>query len=105
VRWNGFHLFSLIPILIFGLLFVFGIVKWSFYASVFGHFLITSPIYYNFGSPAYRDDFLGCIVFPPLIGFASFVCGIIALAAELLLNMRKRRFQLMTENKIENSLP
>ncbi len=89
VRWNGFHLFSLIPILIFGLLFVFGISKWSFYAGVGGHFAVTFLIYYNFEEHYGVDDFLGCILFPLPIAAASFLCGMLVLAAELYFNRAK----------------
>lgn len=88
-RWNGFHLFSLIPICLFGLVFIFGNIKWGFYASVLGHFVSTAFIYHNFAEPAYRDDFLGCIVFPPMFAIASFLCGLVGLIAELIITGRK----------------
>ena len=84
VRWNGFHLFSLIPIVIFGLVYVFGNARWAFYASVCGHYAVTSLIYYSHGEPPFPDDYVGCVLFPFPIAGASLLCGLIALAAELI---------------------
>jgi hypothetical protein len=88
-RWNGLHLISLIPMCIFGIVFVVANVRWCFYASVIGQVVMTSVVYYNFAEPAYSDDFLGCIVFPPMFAFVSFLCGIVALIAELIVQNRK----------------
>lgn len=99
IRWNGFHLFSLIPIVIFGFVYVLENVRWSFYASVFGHYAATAFIYYNFGEHYSSDDFLGCIIFPFLFGGASVLCGVIALVAELFINGRKKRIQMPLESE------
>src|SRR5215210_7790935 len=36
--WNRLHLYSLIPMGVFGLVFVFGNIRWGFYASAVVHF-------------------------------------------------------------------
>ena len=90
IRWNGFHLLSLIPLSLFGFLYVYENLKWSFRAAAFGHFAVTFLIYYKFGEPRFGiDDFLGCLLFPPIIAAASFFGGIIGLIAELFINRRK----------------
>ena len=75
------HVASLVPIGIFGLTYIFGNYRAAFYVSVAGHFLVTSLIYYRHGQRYGPDDFLGCIVYPFMIGGASFICGSVALVA------------------------
>ena len=91
LRWNGIHVFSLIPISIFGLIYIYGKLSWGFYASVVGHFALTSFIYYKFGEEYGRDDFLGCLVFPPMFAIASGACGAVAFIAELIVQRIKAR--------------
>jgi hypothetical protein len=87
-RWNGFHVFSLVPIGIFGLLYIFSGYRYGFYASVVGHFAATSFIYYDFGVHHGPDDFLGCLLFPPMLAVVSFVAGGIALVAETIIERK-----------------
>ena len=83
------HIASLVPMGIFGLIYIFGNFRAAFYASVAGHFLVTSLIYYRHGQPYGQDDFLGCIVYPFVIGGPSFICGSVALVAtELITRLR-----------------
>ena len=82
------HVASFVPIGIFGLTYIFGNYRAAFYVSVAGHFLVTSLIYYRYGP----DDFLGCIVYPFMIGGASFICGSVALVAtELITRPRTQK--------------
>ena len=94
MRWNGFHVASLIPIVIFGFVYLYANTKWAFRASVFGHYAATAFIYYNFGEHYSPDDFLGCIIFPFLFGGASLLCGAIALVVELFIEGRKAQIQI-----------
>lgn len=90
IRWNGFHLLSLFPLLLFGFLYISGNVKWAFYAACIGHFAVTFLIYFRFGEPRFGiDDFLGCIIFPPVIAVASFFCGAIGLITESFISRRQ----------------
>lgn len=95
--WNEFHLFSLEPIFMFGLVYVFAKIKWQFYAAAFAHFLVTFLCYYNFGEHPQRDDFLAFLVFPFIIGAPSFLGGLIGLAAEYFINRRKVKTQFNKE--------
>ena len=99
VRWNGFHVASLIPIGLFGFAYLYENTKWAFCASVFGHYAATAFIYYNFGEHYSPDDFLGCIIFPFLFGGASVLCGAIALVAELFFDGRNERMQTPLESE------
>ena len=101
LRWNGFHLGSLIPLIMFGLLYIYGETKWAFYAGVFGHFAATCLIYYNFGEHYGPDDFLGCILFPFPIAGASILCGLIGLVAELYFKRRRRKETISQEQIFE----
>ncbi|HEV7698663.1 MAG TPA: hypothetical protein VGO43_00395 [Pyrinomonadaceae bacterium] len=96
LRWNGIHIISLIPMAIFGLIYIYGKLSWGFYASIVGHFGITSFIYYNFGEKYGLDDFLGCIFFPPMIAFVAGACGAVAFVAELIV----QRITARTTNEI-----
>ena len=87
--WNVMHLQSLVPIVVFGLLFIFGNLRWGFYGSAVAHFAATIFFYYDHGAVPHSDDFLGFIVFPYLIGIPSFVCGVIGLIAELIVSGRR----------------
>ena len=84
LRWNGGQIFSLIPIAMFGALYIFSSLRWGFYAAVLGHFAATSFIYHDFGLRHGPDDFLGCLVFPPMFAAASFAAGSIGLVADLI---------------------
>jgi len=92
LRWNGLHIISLIPLGITGLIYIFGRHSWGFYVAFAGYVAATSFVYYHQGNPPGPDDFLGCIVFPPMLAFASGVCGAVALAAQLI--VQKRRSQI-----------
>lgn len=85
LRWNGMHLGSLIPIAIFGLIYIYSSNRSAFYASVISHLAITSLLYYSHGQPYGPDDFLGCFIYPFIIGIGSLACGFIALFASALL--------------------
>ena len=89
IGWTGFHLFSLIPILIFGCVYVSGNAKWAFYASVLAHYAVTWRIYYSHGEPPFPDDYFGSVLFPFPIGGASLLCGLVALVVELLVVRQK----------------
>ena len=97
MRWNGFHIASLIPIVIFGFVCLYENTEWAFRASVFGHYAATAFIYYNFGEHYSPDDFLGCIIFPFLFGGASVLCGAIALVVELVAANRKQKMPQKSE--------
>jgi hypothetical protein len=96
LRWNGFHVISLIPMAIFGLVYIFGSLRWGFYASFVSHLAATSFLYYHQGNPHGPDDFLGCILFPPLLAIASGACGAVAFLAELLLQNRRPKINAAT---------
>ncbi len=98
-NWNGFHLGSLIPIVIFGLLYIFGKVKWAFYAAAFGQFAATYVLYYDFMECYENHGFLEYIILPTMIVTASFLCGITVLAAEYFINRRKNKSQIEKENQ------
>jgi hypothetical protein len=100
--WNVCHIFSLFAIFSFGLLFVFGNINWGFYASVVGHFCITSVIYHNFSEPPASDDFLGSVLFPPAILIVSSICGSAAFATELVVMIWKRKQLDLIELRLEN---
>ncbi len=89
LRWNGMHIASLVPMGIFGLIYIFGNYRAAFYASVAGHVLVTSLIYLKHGQPYGPDDFLGCIVYPFVIGGGSFICGSVALVAAEVITKRQ----------------
>ncbi len=89
--WNELHLGSIVPMLVFGVVFVFGNVRRAFYASALSHFAATWFFYHDHGVIPQRDDFLGFIVYPYLIGIPSFLCGIVALIVELTVINWKRK--------------
>lgn len=90
LRWNGGQIFSLIPIAAFGALYIFSSLRWGFYASVLGHFAATSFIYHDFGVRHGPDDFLGCLVFPPIFAGASFAVGFVGLVVDLIAQNKGR---------------
>ncbi len=83
-RWNGGQIVSLLPIAAFGALYIFTNFRWSFYASVLGHFAATSFVYHDFGVRHGPDDFLGCLVFPPIFAAASIAVGFAGLVVDLI---------------------
>ncbi len=89
--WNGFHLESLVPMFIFGMIYTFANVRWAFYASALSHFAATWFFYHDHGVVHHPDDFLGFIVYPYVIGIPSFLCGIIGLISELIIQNRKSK--------------
>ncbi len=91
LRWNGLHLLTLIPIGVFGLIFIYGNQKLPFIASALGHFAVTCLIYYSHGEPPHNDDFLGCIAYPLPIGFAAGFTGAVALLGQTAFAAIKRR--------------
>lgn len=97
--WNGFHIFSLVPLFLFGILYVCENTKWSFYAALFGHLAMTFLIYHRFLEHPESDAFLGFFLHPLIIAGASFVCGIVALVAELIITNRKMNSQTKKENE------
>ena len=99
LRWNGMHLGSLIPIVMFGLLYIFTNMRAAFYASVIGHFAVTSLLSYSHGKPYGPDDFLGCFVYPFVIAGGSFVCGAATLVGVALIT--KLRSPKATESTVE----
>lgn len=99
VVWNKLHFFSLEPIFMFGLIYIFGNVKWQFYAASLAHFAVTFLCYYNFEETPQRDDVLAIVVFPFFIGAPSFVCGLIGLVAEIVMQRRKQKE--IVEKKVE----
>ena len=88
--WNEFHLISLEPMLMFGIVYIFGNVKWTFYTAAVAHFAVTFLCYYNFEETPQRDDFLSFLVFPFIIAAPSFLCGAVALVAELIAKRNAR---------------
>lgn len=90
LRWNGLHLISLAAIVLFGAIFIFTELNRQFYGSVIAHFAIVSLAYWNFEETYGRDDFLGCIFFPPFFLIASGIGGVLGLVIELILNRRKK---------------
>ncbi len=96
-RWNILHAASLLPIVIFGAIYIFTEFKWQFYTSAIAHFAITAFVYYNFMETYGRDDFLGFIVFPPVFILVSTAGGILGLAAQIIADKRKNIEKLSTE--------
>ena len=70
LRWNGGQLLTLIPLGVFGLIFIFGNTKIPFIASTMAHFAVTCLLYFSHGEPPHNDDFLGCGI---AAGFAGAV--------------------------------
>jgi hypothetical protein len=91
LRWNGLHVISLIPIVIFGLIYIFGSQKWGFVMSVVAHLAATSFLYAHQGDPPGKDDFLGCIVFPPMLAVFAGAFGFVAFAVELFVQNRRSK--------------
>ncbi len=91
LRWNGGQLLTLIPLGVFGMIFIFGNTKLPFILSTLAHFAVTCLIYYSHGEPPHNDDFLGCLVYPFPIGLAAGFAGAVALVGGTAYDAIKRR--------------
>ena len=72
--FNMFHIGSLLPLILFGISYVHGKVKWAFHAAALAHFITTAFLYYDYKA-RYAEDVISFIVFPVMIAFVAFVGG------------------------------
>ncbi|MEP6947434.1 MAG: hypothetical protein ABJA02_16065 [Acidobacteriota bacterium] len=91
MRWNGGQLVSLVFVAMFGIVYVFTRLRWSFYLSVAVHYAITIYLYCDLMAVRHSDDFLGFIVAPLFIAPASLAAALAGLIVQQVLDRRERK--------------
>ena len=88
---GGLFLVSLLPVAIFGILFIFTRFRWPFYLSTLAHFAGTAFFYYNiFEDPrAVPDEPLALAFIPILLGLLALVVGSVGFLVEWFMGTRK----------------